>query len=87
MQMPSAAAGKDRFGVHRLRENPCLVRGCGGLHRIPGQHRNVSLWVTMAVTNKCLAQSNKSRTGGNATKKLKHGVFFLGRAGIQALGP
>ena len=22
MQMPSAAAGKDRFGVHRLRETP-----------------------------------------------------------------
>jgi hypothetical protein len=24
---------------------------------------------TMAATNKCLAQSNKSRTGGKATKK------------------
>ena len=24
---------------------------------------------TMAATNKCLAESNKSKTGGNATKK------------------
>ena len=29
---------------------------------------------TMAATNKCLAQSNKSRTGGEATKKRESSV-------------
>ena len=36
----------------------------------------------MASTNKCLAQSNKSRTDGNATKKRKN--LPVGRA-IRAL--
>ena len=35
--------------------------------------------VTMAATNKCLAWSNKSRTGGDATKKRESRVRYRRR--------
>ena len=38
----------------------------------------------MAATNKCLAQSNKSRTGGEATKKLpRSGDLGTGQMAVQ----
>jgi hypothetical protein len=35
----------------------------------------------MATTNKCLAKSNKPRTGAKATKKRRNTVRFAAREG------
>jgi hypothetical protein len=63
--MPTAAANSSRRRHRGLARRRVAVRR-RAVRMLPegvGQH------VQLASTNKCLAQTNKSRTGGNATKK------------------
>jgi hypothetical protein len=66
----SSQAGKAPLAPSGLKPNPAQNLGLKRFH-CSSWTRPAEVIATMAATNKCLAQINKSRHGGEATKKCE----------------
>jgi hypothetical protein len=70
--MPVVAKMRTRSAAPIPNQNRSFVHGGQRRHRrcfVAAWPPAGAIAITMAATNKCLAQSNKSRAGGKATKK------------------